>query len=229
MNVWDHIAELRSRLLKCIYLFLLGLVPGFFVMDPFIAWLSHPVGGELVFVHPTEAFSVQIKIAAGFAVLICLPFWLYQLWSFAASGLHEKEKRYILWAVPFSYAFFMIGMTFSSLWVFPRAVEFLMTFKTTHLHPMLSVESYLDFFMFLGLAFGVLFQLPLVLHFLAKMGILRPETLAPHRKIAYLTIFLLATFFNPVPEVLTQLVLAGAAIGLFELSILLVRWELRKR
>ena len=79
--------------------------------------------------------------------------------------------------------------------------------------------------MLLCLAFGILFQLPLALHLLAKLGILRADVLIEHRKISYFLIFLLATIFNPVPEVLTQLVLAGVAIALFEISILLVRWE----
>ena len=141
----------------------------------------------------------------------------------------KKEAGYFRWIIPIAYISFMLGAAFSAFWVFPRAVAFLMTLKSQHLVPMLSVESYLKFFILLCLAFGVLFQLPVVLHFLAKSGILRADFLVEHRKITYFSIFLLATIFNPVPEVLTQLVLAGAAIALLELSIALVRWESRKR
>ncbi len=228
MNLWDHLGELRRRLLVCVYVLLVGLVAGFFCVEPITQWLAAPVG-KLVFVHPTEAFAAQIKIAAGVSFLIGLPVFLYQAWAFIATGLNLKEKRYVLWVIPGSYALFMVGAAFSTFWVFPRAVHFLLTLKTSSLEPMMSVEAYLDFFLLLALAFGVLFQLPLAFHFLAKLGILKHEFLSKNRRISYLVIFVLATLFNPVPEVLTQLVLAGAAIALFETSIFLIRFESRKQ
>ena len=227
MNLWDHLGELRRRLIICAYVLLAGIVAGAFAVQPVIAWLARPVG-HLVFVQPTEAFAAQIKIAVGVSFLIGLPVFLYQIWGFIATGLSLKEKRYFQWIIPSSYLFFMMGASFSAFWVFPRAVQFLLTLKTDALVPMLSVESYLDFFMLLTLAFGILFQLPLVMHFLAKIGIVKPDFLSKNRRISYLIIFVLATLCNPVPEVLTQLVLACAAIGLFELSIFLVRLESRK-
>ena len=223
MNIWDHLGELRQRLLICLYVLLGGLPIGAMTVNPIIAWLSRPVG-TLVFVQPMEAFTAQLEIAVGVSFLLVLPVILYQAWAFVAAGLNDGEKAYFRRIIPVAYLCFMAGVTFSSLWVFPRAVQFLMTLKSRHLVPMLSVEAYLKFFMLLGLAFGVLFQLPLVLHFLAKLGILKADLLSGHRRISYFMIFLVATIFNPVPEVLTQLVLAGAAIALFEISIMLVRW-----
>jgi sec-independent protein translocase protein TatC len=187
------------------------------------------LAGPAGFVHPTEAFAAQVKIAVGVSFLICLPVVLYQVWAFISSGLEHKEKRYLLWAVPFSYLFFMLGASFSTFLVFPKAVAFLLTLRSQHLEPMLSVESYLNFYILLAMAFGLLFQLPLVLHFLAKIGILRADFLAHNRRISYLLIFLGATIFNPVPEVFTQLLLACSAIGLFELSIFLVKWETKSK
>ena len=231
MNIWEHLGELRKRLLICIYVLLGGIPIGAFLVNPTIAWLSKPLGpgANLVFVQPMEAFTAQLEIALGVSFLLGLPVLLYQAWSFVAVGLKETEKRYLRNIIPAVYLCFMMGAAFSAFWVFPRAVEFLLTLKSQHLVPMLSVESYLKFFMMLCFAFGVLFQLPIVLHFLAKVGILKPDILMKHRKISYFLIFLAATIFNPVPEVLTQLVLAGAAIALFEISIFLVRWETRKK
>ncbi len=226
MNVWEHLGELRQRLLTCIYCLGAGTVIGGFCVNPIISWLARPVG-SLVFLHPTEAFTAQVKVAVGVSFLLCLPVLIYQSWAFVAAGLDPKEKGYLTWAVPFSYAFFMLGASISTFLVFPKAVAFLLSLRTQSLQPMLSVESYLNFFVLLGLAFGILFQLPLVLHFLAKVGILRADFLANNRRISYLVIFVLATLFNPVPEVFTQVLLACAAIGLFELSIILVKWETR--
>jgi sec-independent protein translocase protein TatC len=228
MNIWEHLGELRRRLLVCIYVLLVGLPVGAFAVSPIIAWLSKPVG-DLVFVQPMEAFSAQLEIAVGVSFLLGLPVILYQVWAFVASGLTAAEKGYFHWLVPTAYISFMFGVGFSTFWVFPRAVQFLLTLKSQHLVPMLSVEGYLKFYLLLCLAFGILFQLPLVLHLLAKLGVLRPDFLVGNRRISYFLIFLFATIFNPVPEVLTQLVLAGAAIALFEISILLVRWESRKQ
>ena len=227
MNVWDHLGELRRRLLICVYCLIGGIAVGAWAVNPVIAWLARPIG-KLVFVQPTEAFAAQIKIAVGISFLICLPVILYQTWAFISTGLKSQEKRYLLWAVPFSYIFFMGGFAFATFIVFPKAVAFLLTMSSQYLEPMLSVESYLDFFVLLGLAFGFLFQLPLVLHFLAKMGVLRADFLVKNRRISYLGIFVIATIFNPVPEVFTQVLLAVAAIALFELSIFLVRLETRK-
>jgi sec-independent protein translocase protein TatC len=226
MNVWDHLGELRKRLLLCLYVLLAGLPVGGLLVNPVIGWLARPVG-QLVFVEPMEAFTAQLEIAVGISFLLALPVLLYQAWAFVAEGLRPAEQAYFRWVIPVVYVSFMLGVAFSTYWVFPRAVQFLLTLKSQHLVPMLSVEAYLKFYLLLCLAFGVLFQLPLALHFLAKLGILKVDVLTEHRKISYFIIFLLATLFNPVPEVLTQLVLAGAAIALFEISILLVRWETR--
>jgi sec-independent protein translocase protein TatC len=228
MNIWDHLGELRKRILICLYVLLAGLPIGAFAVNPVISWLARPVG-ELVFVQPMEAFTAQLEIAVGVSFLLVLPVLLYQTWAFVSTGLSDREKTYFRWIIPAAYLCFMAGVVFSTFWVFPRAVQFLMTLKSRHLVPMLSVEAFLKFFMLLGLAFGLLFQLPLVLHFLAKLGILKADLLMAHRRISYFLIFLAATIFNPVPEVLTQLVLAGAAIALFEISILLVRWETRRQ
>src|SRR5258708_15674674 len=198
MNVWDHLGELRRRLLICVYALIAGTVLGAWAVNPVIAWLARPVG-QLVFLYPTEAFAAQVKIAVGVSFLICLPLILYQAWAFVSTGLKENEKRYLLWSVPVSYLFFMIGFVFSTFIVFPKAVAFLLTLRSSHLQPMLSVEVYLNFFGLLGLAFGILFQLPLVLHFLAKVGILPADFLAHNRRVSYLGIFIAATIFNPVP------------------------------
>jgi sec-independent protein translocase protein TatC len=227
MNLWEHLGELRKRLLVCVYALLVGLPIGAYFVSPIIGWLSKPVG-DLVFVQPMEAFTAQLEVAVGVSFLLAFPVILLQFWRFVSAGLTEKEKGYFRWMIPVAYVGFMAGVTFSTFWVFPRAVQFLLTLKSQHLVPMLSVEAYLKFFILLAIAFGILFELPLALHLLAKLGILKPDFLIQNRKISYFIIFLLATIFNPVPEVLTQLVLAGAAIVLLEVSIWLVRWETRK-
>ena len=113
MNIWEHLGELRKRLLICIYVLLGGLPIGAFLVNPIIAWLAKPVG-QLVFVQPMEAFTAQIEIAVGVSFLIGLPIILYQVWSFVAVGLKETEKRYFRSIIPAVYVCFMLGVAFST-------------------------------------------------------------------------------------------------------------------
>jgi sec-independent protein translocase protein TatC len=229
MNFWQHLGELRKRLIRCLYVLLAGTIAGAFAVNPVIAWLVKPIHQPLVFIRPTEAFAAQVKVAVVVSFLIGLPYFLYQAWAFIGAGLKEQEKRYFRFVVPFSYLLFLAGASFASFIIFPKAVAFLLTLKSDNLQPMLSVESYLDFFGLLGLAFGILFELPVVMHFLAKMGMLRSEFMESNRRICYVGIFILATICNPVPEVFTQLLLAFSAIALFEISVLLVKKEVRRQ
>src|SRR6185369_4524736 len=102
--------------------------------------------GDLVFVQPMEAFTAQLEIAVSVSFLIGLPVIIYQAWAFIGAGLKRNERKYFLWVIPVAYICFMAGVTFSTFWVFPRAVEFLLTLKSRHLVPMLSVEAYLKFY-----------------------------------------------------------------------------------
>src|SRR6266700_8189847 len=99
MNVWEHLGELRKRLLICLYVLFAGLPVGAYFVSPIIAWLSKPVG-ELVFVQPMEAFTAQLEIAVGVSFLIGLPVILYQVWRFVAVGLKPQEQTYFRWMIP---------------------------------------------------------------------------------------------------------------------------------
>src|ERR1035438_1234520 len=98
MNIWDHLGELRKRLLVCIYVLLAGLPIGAFAVNPILAWLAKPVG-ELVFVQPMEAFTAQLEIALGVSFLLALPVLLYQAWVFVAAGLQPAERGYFRWVI----------------------------------------------------------------------------------------------------------------------------------
>src|SRR5438552_2666256 len=121
MNIWDHLGELRRRLLICLYVLLAGLPIGAYFVSPIIGWLSKPVG-NLVFVQPMEAFTAQLEIAAGVSFLVGLPVILHQGWRFVSGGLTEREKSYFQWLIPVIYLGFMGVVVFSSCSLFSRAV-----------------------------------------------------------------------------------------------------------
>src|SRR5262245_26529327 len=109
MNLWDHLGELRRRLLVCLYVGLAGLPVGAYLVTPIITWISKPVG-NLVFVEPMEAFTAQLQIAVGISFLVGMPVFLYQAWAFVAAGLTDSEKAYFRWMIPCIYVCFMLGI-----------------------------------------------------------------------------------------------------------------------
>jgi sec-independent protein translocase protein TatC len=228
MNVWDHLTELRKRLLISIYTLFGCTALGFLAVDPLLEYLAKPVGA-LVFIQPTEAFAVQLKVAIAVGLLIGLPVFLYQIWAFVGAGLHMTEKRYIRWVVPLSYVLFLSGVAVAVFLIFPRAMQFLVSLQSEYLQPMITAQAYIDFFFTTAFVIGVFFELPLVLHFLAKVGVLRPDFLAGNRRMFYLLFFVIGTLLNGSPDVFTQIFLGSAGIALFEFSILLMKFEWRRK
>lgn len=224
MNVWDHLGELRRRFLICIASVAICMVAGFWTVNPILDWLARPLG-TLIYTEPFEAFGAQVKIAVGVGFLIALPVLLYQFWVFISLGLTNTERKSLRWLVPSSYVLFLGGFSFSSFLLFPRAVAFVLTLGSQHVEPMLSIGPYLDMFCLSGLVLGFLFQLPLVLYFMARVGLLQASSLAKNRKVTYLVIFIAASVLNPGPDAFTQILLAAAAILLFEISIWVVRTQ----
>jgi sec-independent protein translocase protein TatC len=228
--VTDHLEELRHRLIVCLCAWLATflLCYGFaerlfrFVAQPLRAVL--PEGSSLVFINATEPFFTYLKIAAFAGLLLALPVILWQIWQFVAPGLYSHEKRF---AVPFvlaSCACFALGTWFGFLYVFPLIFRFLIGFGTGSgdIDAMLSMGTYLSLSCKLLLAFGVVFELPIVIFFLARLGIVDHRWLARNRKYALLVAFITGAILTP-PDVISQLALAGPFLLLYEIGILVAR------
>jgi sec-independent protein translocase protein TatC len=228
--VTDHLEELRHRLIVCLCAWLATflLCYGFaerlfrFVAQPLRAVL--PEGSSLVFINATEPFFTYLKIAAFAGLLLALPIILWQIWQFVAPGLYSHEKRF---AVPFvlaSCACFALGTWFGFLYVFPLIFRFLIGFGTGSgdIDAMLSMGTYLSLSCKLLLAFGVVFELPIVIFFLARLGIVDHRWLARNRKYALLAAFITGAILTP-PDVISQLALAGPFLLLYEIGILVAR------
>ncbi len=228
--VTAHLEELRHRLIVCICAWVAAflLCYGFaerlfqFVAQPVRAVL--PEGSSLVFINATEPFFTYLKIAAFAGLLLALPVILWQIWQFVAPGLHSHEKRF---AVPFvlaSCACFATGAWFGFLYVFPLIFRFLIGFGTGNgdIEAMLSMGIYLSLSCKLLLAFGVVFELPIVIFFLARLGIVDHHWLARNRKYALLVAFIVGAILTP-PDVISQLALAVPFLLLYEIGILVAR------
>lgn len=219
----DHLDELRQRLI----LALVGVGLGMLLVLPWVSriitWMARPVG-RLVFLSPTEAFMAQFKIAMVTGFLLTLPWVLYQLWRFVAIALTPPERRHARWILPSTYGLFLVGVAFSWFVVVPLAVQFLVRTGTPSLRPLWSIEAYLNFSLGLSCTIGVLFELPLVLLFLARLGIVSKDTFAGKRRVVYVLIVIAAGLLTPGPDVLSQVLVAIPMVLLFELSLWLLQW-----
>jgi len=250
MPLIEHLSELRTRIIISLVSVLVGFVLSFSFSEQMLEFLMLPMrkiavlgfkfpflnfvdrAGEplkLIFTAPAEAFWMHFKIAFVAGFILVIPIVLYQVWRFISPGLHENEKKYV---VPFIFVgsgLFALGAMFCFFIVLPFAMNFLLTYKTGSLIPMISVGNYIDFCLKFILAFSIIFELPLIIVFLARMGIISPNTLARNRKWAVLLAFVAAAILTPTPDAFNQTLMAVPIILLFEGGILASRIFVRKK
>jgi sec-independent protein translocase protein TatC len=180
-------------------------------------------GQNLIFLAPAEALWMHFKISLISAFVISSPVIFYEVWKFLSPGLLTKEKKYALPFVMTTTFLFLIGALFCFIIVLPLAINFLLTYKTETIKPMLSVGRYVDFCLKFILAFGAVFELPVILVFLTKIGIVTPKTLAKNRKYAILLAFVAAALLTPTPDAFNQTMMALPIVLLYEVGILASR------
>jgi sec-independent protein translocase protein TatC len=222
MPFLEHLGELRVRIVRALY----GLLAGAALTLPFsqtlVDWLARPVtrlGYDLVFTAPAEAFWVQMKVGIICGLFLSAPVILWQVWAFIAPGLHEYEKKYAAPFVIIGSLMFLGGGAFSLFVVTPYALTFLLGYARPGLRPMITIQNHIDFLLKFTVAFGVVFELPLALTLLARMGVVTARTLARHRKYAILGAFVAAAVLTPTPDAFNQALMAGPLIILYEVGI----------
>lgn len=217
-----HLEELRWRIIASLLWTLAFAGVAYFYFDPILSWLAKPVG-EFVFTTPTEAFFIRLKISMGVGVVVSFPFYLFQLWRFVEVALKWKERSLLVTVVPAASLLFFIGMALSLFGVAPIAVKFLLNFSSPHLRPMISLDAYVSFLLWMMIGFGVFFQLPLVIVVLTKAGVVNPHELGLYRKHVLVGILVVAALLTPGPDVFSQMMLSAPSYILFELSLFISR------
>lgn len=218
-----HLDELRTRLMISIAAVAAGGCLAYFFSEKVLQILLQPIqptGNPVYFLSPADAFILRIKIALFAGAILASPVVISQIWFFIVPALHEKEKRMIFPWIAATSLLFLAGISFCFFGVIPIALKFLMGFQTDFLKPMISVTSYVDFLWNLSLAFGIAFNLPVVVIILSSLGVVTTKTLAHYRKHAIVLIFILAAVMTPTPDMATQTLLAVPLIFLYELGIL---------
>lgn len=227
MPLSGHLQEFRSRLIICLAAVAVASGVSYNFVEEIIDIISAPAG-KLYFLNPAEVFFSYIQVAVCTGVLVTLPIICYELWGFVRPALMPSERAAVFWLIPTAVLLFYAGLAFSYYAVFPAAVLFFMGFATASLQPMFSLSSYLSFFIAFMLPFGVVFELPLVLFFLAKMGLITSAFLKSKRRVLIVVAFIFAAVVSPTTDIFTQVMIAVPMIVLYEASILLVRFILRK-
>jgi len=230
MPLTSHLEELRRKLIIAGVSWLVAFLACYAFAEPLFDLIASPVrsalpeGTSLVFITATEPFFTYLKIGALAGLLVSMPVIFWQIWSFVAPGLYQHEKRYIVPFVLASTLCFATGAFFGYQYVFPMAFKVLIEFGTGsgELNAMLSMGSYLSLSSKLLLAFGLVFELPVVIFFLARMGIVDHKMLARNRKFALLAAFLTGAMLTP-PDVFSQTALAVPFIVLYEIGIIVAR------
>ncbi|MBW2037111.1 MAG: twin-arginine translocase subunit TatC [Deltaproteobacteria bacterium] len=219
-----HLEELRKRLIICFSAIGVGFVVCYVFSKKLFELLMLPLlkamppEEKLIYTGLPEAFFTYLKVAFFAGILLAIPVIMYQLWMFIAPGLYDKEKRLALPVVFLSSLFFVGGALFGYFVVFPFGFKFFMGFSSEYIRPLPSMKEYLSFSVKLLFAFGVVFELPLFVTFLAKLGIVNVSFLRAKRKYAILLFFVFAAILTP-PDVITQVMMAGPLILLYEISI----------
>jgi len=233
MSFMEHLGELRTRIMWSLLAAGIGIVIALFITDPVMRFISRPILNmktELVFTSPTEAFWTWMKVAMMLGIFISMPGILYQVWKFVAPGLHAHEKKYAAPFILVGSLLFLIGGVFAMLIIIPYASTFLVNFgQEKGWKPMLTVSSYTDFVIKFTLAFGLVFELPVVITILSLIGVVTPQFLSKNRKYAILVNFIIAAVLTPTPDMINQTLMAGPLCILYEVGIICARLATRRR
>ena len=229
-----HLDELRRRLIVCFVAVGVGFAASYGFKETLFGILVHPLrrvmdtGETLIYTGLPEAFFTYLKVSLLSGIMLSAPVIIYQFWMFVAPGLYRRERRILIPIVILSSVIFVGGSLFGYFIVFPWGFNFFLGFATDYIRPLPSMKEYLGFSAKLLLAFGLVFELPLVVTFLARLGLVSVPFLKKNRKYALLLFFAGAAMLTP-PDVVTQVMMALPLMLLYEISIIGARIFGRKK
>lgn len=236
MSFLEHLAELRARLVRAVIAILVAFVVCFAFAERVFALLASPItkllpkDSTLIFTALPDVFFVYLKLSFIMGIFVALPYVLYQLWLFISPGLYEKERRLAVPFVVMATVLFYIGACFAYFLVFPAAFKFFLSYQTVDLKPMISIREYVSLVMVLMLAFGLVFETPIIIVFLGLLRIFDSGQLKKGRRYFIVLAFIIAAMLTPTPDVINQALMAIPMILLYEVGIrILVLLEKKRK
>ncbi len=219
-NFLSHLEEVRRRIFITLAVFGLAFIGGFFFAEPLLTFLLQPLKTfyteGLVFQKPHEAFLIHVQVAIMAAIFFSSPVIFIQIWQFAAPGLYAHEKKTALTLTLWSIGLFAAGVLFAYTAAIPCGLQFLLSFQSPNLKPLITAEEYFSFLIGMFAAFGVMFDFPVFIIGAVRLGLVSSQTLAKSRRIIILIIFIAAAILTPSPDPASQILLALPLLLLFE-------------
>jgi len=226
----EHLEELRKRLIISVLAVLVGTGLCYAFIDKIVTVLEMPAGElSFIYISPPELFVTYVRVAVIGGIVVASPILLFEFWRFVEPALEKRERRHLLFALFMGIVFFVVGVAFAYSVVLPIAIEFFaVRLSSEGILPSFSIAYYIGFVTSTLLAFGIVFQLPLFVMLLASLGLVTPAFLRKHRKVVILVIVALSAFLTP-PDVISQLLLAGPIMLLYEFSVFVTVLITRKK
>ena len=230
-TVIEHIEELRKRLYFVVVFFVIAIAGAFFLAEPLIHFLQSSDTAqslELNAFKVTDSIKIYFQMIFYIALLLISPIILYQLWAFISPGLYEKERKVTLSYIPFAFILFIAGIAFSYFLLFPYILNFMLDLNARlGVEETIGINNYFSFLFQITLPFGLIFQLPIILLFFARLGILDPQIMVKYRKYAYFGLFVLAAMITP-PDLMSHLIVTVPMFVLYEFSVWIAKIGYRK-
>ncbi|HSO57606.1 MAG TPA: twin-arginine translocase subunit TatC [Paenisporosarcina sp.] len=231
MTTVDHIIELRKRLMIIVVFFVVAVVISFFLAGPLIEFLQVSEEARDLTLNAfkiTDPFKILITVMMVLAIVMTSPIILYQVWAFISPGLYKKERTATLSYIPFIFLLFIAGVSFSYYVVFPFVIHFMAELASDlNIEQTIGINEYFSFLFQLTIPFGFVFQMPVVLLFLTRLGIITPMLLTKYRKYIYLVLVVVADILTP-PDIMSHVLVTIPLILLFEFSIIVAKIGYRK-
>ena len=227
MSFLEHLDELRKRIVRACLAVAFGILATFYWIEPIFNFILAPTrralppGVKLIYTQPGEAFSLYITVALIAGAVVAAPVIMWQVWMFIAPGLYSNEKRLAIPFVFFTTVGFLAGAAFNHYVSFPFMMAFFASFNTPDLAFMPKLEDVFGLYSKMLLGMGVVFQMPTVVFFLAKMKLVTARFLIAQFKYAFLIIFVVAAVITPTGDMMTQAIFAAPMVGLYLLSIVI--------
>ena len=227
MGFLDHLEELRKRIVYSAIAVALGFFACWGFRSRLIAYMQKPIGDvlhkyglpdKLVYLNPVDPFNLNLKVAAVAGLFVSSPFVLYQLWCFISPGLYRHEKRYVLPFMASSVGLYLAGGYFGYRVVYPQALTFLIDFGK-EFQPMITIEEYTQLFVSIVVGMGAIFEMPILVFFLALMGIVSAGWMWRNIRYSILGIFIVAAIITPTPDIVNMCIFAAPMVALYLLSI----------
>ncbi|WP_422122238.1 twin-arginine translocase subunit TatC [Planococcus sp. X10-3] len=231
MTLVEHIGELRKRLTIIVVFFLLAVIVSFFLAQPLIQYLQFTDEAKNLTLNAfkiTDPLKIYMQVMMILALFITSPVIMYHFWAFISPGLHDKERRATLSYIPFSLILFVSGIAFSYLVLFPYVIGFMLNISDNlAIQETIGINEYFQFLFQITLPFGFIFQLPVLMLFLTRLGIITPMLMTKYRKYAYFILVIIAAFITP-PDIISHLIVTLPLILLYEFSIVIAKIGYRK-